>query len=111
MSELNQAIDKLADADLRFYVNVPWVFGGKDFFLSAELVKDYMVDAPAVLARLCGVPREAYLGYHRDNFTALCCAKTRAGKPCRNNVPGGTLLQEPREWLALQGNYCTAHGG
>ena len=111
MTDVNEAIDQLAGADLRFYVSVPWVSGKREFYLSPEEVKEYMVDAPGLLARLCGVPREAYLGYHRDNYTAFCCGKTREGKACRNNVPEGTLLQEPREWLRLQGEYCTLHGG
>jgi hypothetical protein len=110
MSDLNRAIDQLAAADLRFHVAVPWAYGQKEFFLSTEEAKAFMVDAPAVLAAQCGVPREAYLGFHRDNFTAHCCATTREGKPCRNSVPGGATLGSPKEWLNLQGQYCTTHG-
>ncbi|VVE57481.1 hypothetical protein [Pandoraea anhela] len=110
MSDLNTAIDKLAAADLLFLVSVPWVAGGREFRLTQEQVKRYMVDAPLVLAELCGVSRDVYLGYHRDNFTAYCCATTRDGKPCRKSVPGGTLLPEPEAWQALQGKYCTTHG-
>jgi len=111
VSNVNGVIDKLVAADLRFYVCVPWVFGGKEFMLSGDDVKRYMEDPVDVLAGICDVPREAYLGYHRDNFTAYCCALTKAGRGCRKAVAGGTLIQEPKVWLALQGNYCTTHGG
>ena len=107
-ANIQQFVEHLAQLDVEFACSHPNYGGRRTVPLSPQQLLRYVQDPVGYLAAYYGISKAQYLGWHRDNYTALCAGTTRAGKPCKNAVSGGCSV-EPDRWVELQGEYCHVH--
>ncbi|MEI7443248.1 MAG: hypothetical protein WCK28_00020 [Burkholderiales bacterium] len=86
----------------------PW--GSSEIELTDEAVAAAGGLAAAVAAHL-GVTVAQMNAWIESDFTVRCAGRRADGKPCRGFVTGGSNLADPKAWVAMQGEYCPAHGG
>ena len=108
--DMQQAIAKLAQSGVGFYVSHPDHSGAQTVHLEANRLEAYIADPVAFFAKHYGITKEEYLDWHRSEYRVQCAGKTSAGKRCKNTVPDGTSVN-PKPWVKMQGGYCTLHGG
>lgn len=71
-----------------------------------------ILDGVNLPARLAGLTPDEYAEWIEEDGHVRCCAKTRAGRQCRNSA-SRKAIADPAEWKALRatGPYCPTHGG
>jgi len=104
-----QLVDDLASKQVGFYAYHDNPFGQATVPLTSVEVAEYANDPVSYLARHYGVTRDAYLAWHSSNYNVLCAGFTKAGKPCKNIVPGLSLVADPKVWSDGQGRHCAHH--
>jgi len=105
-------LQALVNAGLELAVSVPAMGGARTCVATVEQALRLLEDKEAVYGELVGLSKPDYIEWQASDGSVYCCARTKAGKRCRNVVSGGTWL-EPTAWKALQDakGYCTVHGG
>lgn len=110
--EQARLLQALVKARLELAVQVPALGGVRTCVATAEQALRLLEDKDAVYGELVGLSKPDYIEWQSSNGSVYCCARTKAGKQCRNPVSGGTWL-EPAAWKALHDakGYCAIHGG
>jgi hypothetical protein len=102
----------LRQAGCQFVVMVPALGGLTSKVATPEQALRLADDKDGVRAELMGLSKADYQEWVANQGAVYCSGETVEGRPCRNNVVGGTSLA-PQGWMALRdaGGYCSAHGG
>lgn len=105
------ALKVAQDAGCQLVVGVPVLGGSSTVPLTPEQAYQLTTDKQALFAELTALTKPEYIEWYESQGSVYCSARTKQGKPCRNFIVGGTLL-EPGEWKAQRaaGGYCAAHG-
>lgn len=105
-------LQALVNARLELAVSVPAMGGAWTCAATIEQALRLLEDKEAVYGELVGLSKPDYTEWQASDGSVYCCARTKAGKRCRNVVSGGTWL-EPAAWKALHEmkGYCAVHGG
>lgn len=108
MTDISQIVGELAQLDVGFYCTHPTYSGKATIQLSPKNLLLYAQDPVGYLSSYYQISKAHYLAWHQSSYSVLCAGKTRAGKPCKNVVEGGSGV-EPHRWVELQGSYCHVH--
>jgi hypothetical protein len=81
-------------------VFVPKIDGSQECRITPEQALRMRLDSDGVYGELLGLSREEYSMWVDQGGSVLCSGRTKGGKPCRNTIVGGTLL-EPQKWRQL----------
>ncbi|NNH19245.1 hypothetical protein HLB01_09400 [Bordetella trematum] len=108
MQDIEKFIKYLVERDITFLWGNLGPQGWEKMPVSPEELPRYLSDPPAFLAQKRGVLRQQYLDWHDSNFNVYCAGRTKAGKPCKNLVPGGGAVS-PARWVEMQGGFCSLH--
>ena len=103
-----QALSLLHERGVQFCISVPNEAGQQTYVATPADVLTFMEDKDAIYAKALGVTKSEYRDWMEEGCMAYCAATTRGGRPCRGVVPGGHQVNAAR-WVALKGEYCTAH--
>lgn len=103
-----QTLNILSAKGVDFCVQVPHECGIMTYSATPEDLVILADDPDALYAKAHGVTKAEFRDWQADECSAICAAKTKAGKPCRNLVQGGYQVSAKR-WLELQGGYCSVH--
>ncbi|WP_190287784.1 hypothetical protein [Massilia sp. NR 4-1] len=105
-------VQKLEQAGCSFVISVPWIYGTKTSAITAEQAARLLHDRESVYAEAAGLSVSEYMEWMELGGAVLCRETTKAGRPCRNPINGGTGL-EPSTWKTMNdtGGYCAVHGG
>lgn len=97
-------------AGCSFSVNFRAPFGAMNAALSPADIAACILDGVNLPARLTGPTPDEYAEWIEQDGLVRCCAKTRAGRQCRNFAPGGGIT-DPAEWKAFRATapYCHTH--
>jgi hypothetical protein len=110
MSKLDfQTLRVLSEKGVAFFIDVPVEGGQKTIQVAPEDLMIFADDPEATYAKTQGVTKSEYRDWMDDECMAYCAAKTKAGRPCPNLVPGGFQVSA-KQWVKLQGGYCGVHG-
>lgn len=106
------AYQRLHEKGVRFIINVPTVYGGKDVFLTPDDLLIYPHDPEAVAAKHMGVTRDIYVEWLAAMGDVQCAGKTKSGHRCRRSISGGSIY-DPAEWARTidREERCVLHGG
>lgn len=102
-------ITDLAEKGVSFQVSHASPYGSKSIGLPAEEVIAYSRDPVEYIAKHYGVSRSQYLKWHQSSYCVFCADTTIQGNSCRNIISGGSAIDSPKKWVALQGGYCYVH--
>jgi hypothetical protein len=108
MPTIEELLEELSQLDVGFYCHHTTAYGSAEIPLSPSGVMGYRRDPAGFVAAHYGISKANYLAWHVAGYSVLCAGTTKAGRPCKNVVEGGSALG-PREWVALQGSYCHLH--
>jgi hypothetical protein len=108
MKNISQILGALVQLDVGFYCTHPSYGGRSTIPLPPEHLLLYAQDPVGYLASYYRISKAQYLAWHQSSYSVRCAGKTRAGRPCKNVVEGGSGV-EPRRWVELQGSYCHVH--
>ena len=94
---------------VQFIIEIPHPGGVLHCDATPEQVLEYEESPTRYYATARGVSVPEYLRWCEAEYCVQCAADTKSGERCKNIVRGGYDV-EPREWLAMQGEYCPIHG-
>lgn len=103
-----ELLNKLAELGVTFCLAVPNQWGHETHISDPSELLEFIDDPVSLYARYHGVTKQQYLAWANDEFSVVCSATTSKGKPCKKIVKGGSNVS-PRQWVAMQGEYCSLH--
>ena len=106
-----EAFEAAHKAGISLTVTVPVVGGSQEMSVTPLQALRFLNDSNGARAELLGMAANDYAEYVASQGTVYCQGTASRGRPCRNSVPGMTLLR-PEHWLKARksGGYCSAHG-
>lgn len=107
--DLETCLRQLADAGVGFTVKHMSPSGEVSAEIEAAGVVRYCDDPDAFWGALYGVTPRQYRLWHDSKYAVACSGYTVRDEPCKAIVTGGSLVDTPRKWVALQGHYCHVH--
>lgn len=105
-----QTITAMRAAGISFVSYVPTPGGSTTISLEPDQVPAFVQDRDAFAAKHFGVTCQQYLDWVATDGAPRCGATTTKGTRCGNFVSGG-IQRSIDEWIRLDGDYCTVHGG
>lgn len=106
----HKTISTMTSAGIHFFVDIKTLNGAKTVPLHSSHVAAYVEDPVQFAADFFGASKENYIAWLEADGVPRCGAITKAGKRCKKNVSGGSH-RSIDDWLELEGDYCTVHGG
>lgn len=103
-------VDAIAAASISFTASLRAPGGCRTFFIEPKDVPAFISDPDQWAAGENGVSKEEHLEWVETDGTPRCGATTKNGRRCRNFVGGG-VQRSIKDWLRLDGGYCSVHSG